>query len=349
MSQSTDSIVRVGIAGLGRAGWNIHAATLEPLADRYKVVAACDPDAGRQKEAGARFGCRTHAEFGRMLADEDIQLVVVAVPSQLHAEYSVAAMKAGKHVLVEKPMAAKLSDADRMVEVARETGRVLTVNQNSRNKASFLKVHEIVESGVLGRILQIRMAFHRFSRRWDWQTLTEFGGGILNNQGAHVVDRALLLLGDAEPQVFCRMERTPLYSGDAESHVKIILQGNSGPVIDIELTTACAYPQDSWHIMGTQGGLAGTEQILRWKYFEPDSLPPRPVDRRPTPDRTYNSEDLAWREETFDCSIDNDPGYRKVYVDLYASLREDAPLAITPQSVRRQIAVIDKCHQLGGI
>lgn len=349
MNQSTDSIVRVGIAGLGRAGWNIHARTLEPSADKWQVVAVCDPDAGRQQEAAARFGCRAYSALDRMLADEDIELVVVAVPSQLHAEYSIAAMEAGKHVIVEKPMAGKLSDVDKMIEVASETGRILTVNQNSRHKPSFVKVCEVIDSGVLGRILQIRMAFHRFSRRWDWQTLREFDGGILNNQGAHVVDRALLLLGDVEPQVLCRMERTPLYSGDAESHVKILLLGDSGPVIDIELTTACAYPQDSWHIMGTQGGLTGTEQMLLWRYFEPASLPPRPVDRRPTPDRSYNREDTPWREETFDCSADGDPGYGKVYADLYASLREDAPLAITPQSVRRQIAVIQKCHELGGI
>jgi predicted dehydrogenase len=223
------------------------------------------------------------------------------------------------------------------------------VNQNSRNKPSFLRVQEIVESGVLGRVLQIRMAFQRFSRRWDWQTLREFAGGLLNNQGAHIVDRALLLLGDVEPQVFCRMERTPLYAGDAESHVKIILQGDTGPMIDIELTTACAYPQESWHIMGTQGGLTGTEQTLRWKYFDPASLAPRPLDRQPTPDRSYNREDLPWREETFDCSADADSGYRKVYMDLHAALRREAPLAITPESVRRQIAVIDKCHELGGI
>jgi predicted dehydrogenase len=349
MSQHSASIVPVGIAGLGRAGWNIHADTIAPLTGQYKIVAVSDSDVERQREAQNRFGCRAYSKFSDMLKDGEIELMVIAVPSHLHADYSIQAMQAGSHVLVEKPMADRLSDADRMIEVARETGRLLTVNQNYRNTPAFLKVREVIESGKLGRIVMIRIAWHGFSRRWDWQTLKEFGGGQLNNAGAHVVDRALLLLGDAEPEVFCHMERTPLYAGDAESHVKIILKPDNGPMIDIELTSACAYPQDEWLVMGTQGGLTGSAQKLRWKYFDPQRLPPRPVSRQPTPDRSYNSEELPWQEETCDLSAASNWGYDKVYLDLHATLRQGQPLAITPESVRRQIAVLERCRELSAV
>jgi scyllo-inositol 2-dehydrogenase (NADP+) len=350
MNHDSGSIVPVGIAGLGRAGWHIHADTLAQMTDKYSIVAACDPDTGRQQEARDRFGCRTYSEFADVLGDDEVELVVVAVPSHLHADYSIEAMNAGKHVLVEKPMADSVSDVDRMIAASRETGRILTVNQNYRNMPDFLKVREVIESGKLGRIILVRIAWHDFSRRWDWQTLKEFGGGQLNNAGAHAIDRALLLLGDdVEPEVLCHMEQTPLYSGDAESHVKIILQTDNGPMIDIELTNACAYPQEEWLVMGTQGGLSGTSPRLCWKYFDPELVPPRPVSREPTPDRSYNREELPWREETCDVSAEHNPGYRKVYLDLYATLRRGEPLAITPESVRRQIAVLDRCRELSPV
>ncbi len=345
MVKNEDSgIVRVGVAGLGCSGWGIHARAIEPLGDRFRIVAVSDPDTGRQQEARERFGCRAYGEFDGLVSDGEVELLVVASPSHLHADHAISAMRAGKHVLVEKPMAESLADVDRMIAAAHEAGRLLTVNQNYRNMPGFLKVCEVIDSGKLGRIVQIRIAWHGFSRRWDWQTLREFGGGQLNNAGAHVVDRALLLLGDMDPEVFCRMEQTPLYSGDAESHVKIILQAKGRPLIDIELTSACAYGQNEWLVMGTQGGLTGTASSLSWKYYDPQAAPPRPVSRVPTPDRSYNHEELPWQEETWKLAGDGDYGYRKVWLDLYAALRQGQPLAITAESVRRQIAVLDKCR-----
>ncbi|MCC7354416.1 MAG: Gfo/Idh/MocA family oxidoreductase [Anaerolineae bacterium] len=339
--------MRVGIAGLGRAGWGIHAETIARLPEMFRVVAVSDPDASRQQEARARFDCRAYGEYGDLVKDAGVELIVMAVPSQLHADYAVAALENGQNVLVEKPMANSLADVERMIAAARAGGRILTVNQNYRNMPVFLKVREIVASGMLGRIVMIRIAWHNFARRWDWQTLKEFSGGQLNNAGAHFVDLALLLLGDGvEPSVFCHMERTPVYSGDAESHAKIVLHAPGRPLVDIELTSVCAYAQDQWLVMGTQGGLTGNGKALRWKYFDPQALPPRPVDRTPTPDRSYNREQLPWVEVCYEVAMDDDPhGYVKTYRDLYGSLKEGKPLAITAESVRRQIAILDQCRE----
>jgi predicted dehydrogenase len=234
-----------------------------------------------------------------------------------------------------------------MIQTAEESGRILTVNQNYRYTPDFVTIQEVIASGKLGRIILIRMAWHSFSRRWDWQTIKETGGGQLNNAGAHAVDRALLLLGDAEPEVFCHSECTPLYAGDAESHVKIVLCTDDGPMIDIELTSTCAYPQEEWLIMGTQGGLSGSASCLRWRYFDPDQLPVRVACRESTPSRTYNKEELPWREVACDLSADPGAGHRKVYLKLYSTLRGGKPLAITAQSVRRQIAVLEECREQG--
>jgi scyllo-inositol 2-dehydrogenase (NADP+) len=343
------SQIKVGIAGLGRSGWGIHARAIADLPDLFTVVAVCDPDPTRQAEAQERFGCRAYDACAPLRADDQVELVVVATPSHLHLDDTVLTLRAGKHVLVEKPMGRSLAEVDAMMATAQATGQILTVNQNYRYAADFLKIKEIIASGVLGRVLQIRIAVHQFTRRWDWQTLQEFGGGILNNHGAHVVDFATLLMDDPEPRVFCHMEATPLYAGDADSHVKIILQPQSGPLFDIELTHACAYPQERWLVMGTQGSLVSDRTTVRWKYFEPDEVSPLVLDTHPTPDRSYNREALPWHEETV--QLDNDFGaeMQQLYRDLYAAVRGSAPLAITAESVRRQVAILEKCRALSPI
>ena len=350
MNGRPDGPIAVGIAGLGRSGWRIHVPTLEALPDAYRIAAVSDPSAERRGEAEQRLGCPAHADFQSMLADDRIELVVLATPSHLHADQASEAMRAGKHVIVEKPFAPDLASADRMLAAARETGRVLTGSQNYRYVGDFLKIREVVESGKLGRILSIRIAWHWFRRRWDWQTLKEFGGGSLNNDGSHVIDQALLFLGEAEPEVFCHMERTPLNSGDADDHVKVILRAPGAPFIDMEFSNACAYPQDMWLVMGTQGGLTGTHTQLRWRYVDPALLPARPVSREPTPDRSYNREELPWVEETSDLSReDHTASNKRLYGDLHRGLRQGAPLAVTAASIRRQIAVLERCRELSPV
>ncbi len=346
MSIESDRIVHAGIVGLGRSGWNIHAHTMARFPDRFKVVAVCDPDARRQQEARDRFACRAYSDFVDILQDSVVELMVVASPSQLHADYAIRAMQAGKKVIVEKPMATSLAEVDRMIATSRATGQLLTVFQNYRYSGDFLKAREVMNSGKLGRIVEVRFAWHGFYRRWDWQTLKEYGGGQLNIVASHVVDRALVLLGDQEPKVWCHAEQTPLWAGDAESHVKIILEAKDAPLIDIEITCCAAYPQERWTVMGTQGGLAGTIDKLRWRYLDPRLLVPRPLTREPIPDRTYfGLEHLPWIEESCDLAEDGDNAEARYYLDLYHCLREGGALPVTPESVRREIAVLDECRR----
>ena len=345
MTAQVNEPIGVGIAGLGRSGWGIHARLLEPLKERYRVVAACDIDGARGQEMTARFGCRAYQDYAALLGDAEVELVVVSLPSYLHPSHSILALQAGKHVVCEKPMAVRVSDADAMIAAANKSGKVLTIFQNRRYHADFLKVREVIASGKLGRIVMIRFAWDSFGRRWDWQTLRSYDGGSLNNTGPHALDQALLLFGDQEPQIFADLQRT-VASGDADDHDKVIFYGPGAPTIDIEISSICAYPQEPWLVLGTQGTLTGSFRSLRWKYFDPATIPPRPVDTRPTPDRSYNREDLPWQEETWDVSEFKGPGDPGFYLDLYETIRHGAPLVVTPESVRRQAVVLEQCHKL---
>jgi scyllo-inositol 2-dehydrogenase (NADP+) len=334
--------VKVGIAGLGRSGWGNHAEAFERLKDKFEVAAAFDPLGDRRQQAVERFGCKAYADFDSLIHDSDIELVVVATPSYLHATQSIKALKAAKGVVCEKPMAMNLAEADNMIKTAKETGSLLTVFQNRRYENDFQKVMEIIHSGKLGRVFLIKICNHSFGRRWDWQTLRRFGGGELLNNGPHVIDQALQLLGPATPKIFCDMQRT-LTLGDAEDHIKIVLKAPDSPIVDLELTRGCAYPRDRWLVMGTQGGLVGTTSSLMWKYFNSDELPRREVETEPTPNRSYNWEEIPWKEEVWEGEAEYIKLVMAFYEDLYETLRHGKPLRITPESARRVMWLIEQC------
>ena len=336
--------IRVGIAGLGRSGWGIHARLIEPLDDLYEVVAVVDRLDSRRQEAAERFACRTFGDLSSMLQDGEVELVVNSLTSNLHPSGSVEALLAGKHVVCEKPMAARVADADKMIDAAERSNRVLAVFQNYRYDPDFRQVQQVIASGKLGRIVTIRLAWQGFGRRWDWQTLLKYDGGSLNNTGPHMLDCALQLFGPGKPEVFCHLERT-LTLGDAEDHAKLVFHGPNAPMMDLEITSVCAYPQEPWLVMGTHGTLAGSRRDLRWKYLDPAQLDPRQVDERPTPDRSYNREEIEWVEETWDRSEYTGPGHTGFYLDLYETIRNGKPLFITPESVRRQVEVLEECHR----
>lgn len=340
--------ISVGIAGLGRSGWDIHALLLEALETKYEIAAVFDKDPARMREAQEKFGCESYHTYQALLKNKNVELVVVAMPSHLHAKYSIDAINAGKDVVCEKPMATTLKDADRMIATAKRKKRILSIFQNRRYSPDFRTVQKVINTGVLGRIVHVRMAWHGFGRRWDWQTLKKYGGGTLNNACPHAIDHALVIFGESRPKVFCLRDRT-LTLGDADDHVKIILYGENAPTVEVEVTSACTYGQDSWLVMGTHGGLSGTSTSLKWKYFKPKDLPKRIVDERPTPDRSYNMETIPFIEKSWDIGNDKSPGQKGFYLDLYNTIRNGTPLVITSQSVRRQMLVMEQCRQMAPV
>jgi predicted dehydrogenase len=343
---NSDNIIRVGIAGLGRSGWNIHAKHLRELPAQFCITAVTDAMQSRLTEAKSELGCNVYTDFDAMLADDSVDLVVVATPNPLHTAHAIAAMQAGKHAVCEKPFALNVADADRAIAASKATGKILAPFQNRRFEPHFLKVKEILDSDALGRVLQIRMTWHGFSRRWDWQTLKQYGGGLLNNNGAHLIDQALTLLNDNEPEMFVDLKQG-LSSGDTEDHVKVIFRNHAGLTIDVELTSVSAYEQDRWHICGTNGGLIGNTSKLQWKTVDWTTMPARPVERDThVSDRTYNRDEIQWAEHHWQ-EPENAPNVATAFYDnLHQALTQNKPLFVTPQSVRQQIRILNRCHEL---
>jgi len=353
-----DKPITVGIAGLGRSGWGIHARAIGAIPDRFRVVAVADEIPERLQESATALGCRAHAGIDALVADPEVELVVVSTYNHLHADHARRALTAGKHVLCEKPFGLTTRDVDDMIAAARAAGRIVAPFQQRRYEKDFLKVKEVIDSGVLGEIVHIRITWHAFKRRWDWQTIRQRAGGALNNNGPHPLDHAMTLFGEGEPGVWAEARRC-LCAGEAEDHLKVILYGEGRPTVEFELTDVWAYPQDRWTVAGTRGGLRGNERKLEWKWVDFEALPPRPLDLRPTPDRSYNNEKLPWQTAAWEPEgrvqaggAGAAPPQQAVlayYGDLYRTIREGAPLAVTPESARRRVAVMEKIRRQAGI
>lgn len=331
------------MVGLGRAGWKIHVSTLRTVPARYRLVAVVDPDAGRREEAAATLSCRAHADLESVLEDDSVELVVVASPSHLHTKHVLAAIDAGKHVVCEKPFALCLEDSDLMIEAAEAAGIVLAPFHNRRYEPHYRKVLEVMNSGALGEVLNVRLCWHRFSRRWDWQAMRRYGGGALYNNGAHLIDQALEMFDDPEPELFVDLRRG-LSLGDAEEHMKLVLRPSSGPTLDIEFTNACAYEQDRWHVMGTGGGLRGTTEEVEWRTVDWAEMPERRIDSGPAEGRLYPLESVPWQTYSWRHSPQSPSPYELLYDDVHSAIRSGTALLVTPQSARRYVRLLDRCR-----
>ncbi len=339
--------IRVGILGLGRSGYSIHCKAFVALSEHYDIVAVADLDAARLAATAVELGVVGYDSIEELAADENIELIVVSSYNRDHAKNAIAALEAGKHVVCEKPFGLSVAEVDAMIAAATASGKLVVPFQNRRYEDSYVKVKEILASGVLGKIVHIRIAQHGFGRRWDWQTLSEFGGGQLHNNGPHILDQALGLyeavgVDDVESlEVWSDLRKT-LSSGDTADHVRATIRHPDAFTLDIEFAATCPYPQDKWLVMGTAGGLRGTTNKLEWKWVDWSAHPERPVECASTPDRSYNREDLQWQSASCECVENFEALQGAFYEGLWGVLRDGGVLAVTPESVRKRIRLLER-------
>ncbi len=339
----TNTPIKVVIAGLGRAGWDIHWRQLLKGHPAYRVVGAVEPVAARLAEAKAEIGCRTYPSFDAFLADPVGELIVIATPSGGHGPEALACLERGLHVAADKPMCQDVAEADAMIALARARDLALTCFHPYRFDPAFQAIRAVVRSGRLGRLVEIKCPRTGFFRRNDWVMRKARGGGMHNVWGAHAVDQCLQLAGSPVRDIFSDLQRT-VTPGDADDHCKIIIRCDNGALIDVEVSNCVAMPQSEWLIAGTCGGLTSSAEGVRVKWFDPRVAPPIAMQEGPAAGRRYDNDDiLPWQEETIRLSPGR--GWVEFYDNLASTIREGAPLVITPESARETIAVLETCRR----
>ncbi|MBQ3079427.1 MAG: Gfo/Idh/MocA family oxidoreductase [Clostridia bacterium] len=346
--------LNVAIIGQGRSGYAIHGKHFLNDTERFQVKYVVDALKERREKAEKVFGCQTFECYEALFdKKDDIDVVVNASFSMDHYPITLALLKKGFNVVSEKPFAYSPEQAEEMIQASEESGAMLAPFQQSRLAPYFLKVREVIDSGKLGRIVAVNIAFSGFARRWDWQTIQDNVAGSLYNTGPHPVDQALTLLGGDEiPEIFCKMDRATTF-GDAEDYIKLIMTLPGRPLVDLEISSSNAYPWGTYNVQGTNGGLWGTLSEMKWRWFDEKQAPEQKLIRTPlsTPEGepAYCSEKLPWQEDEWKAGEGENAFVGAVeafYTNIYNHILSGEPLKVQPKEVARQIAVIRKCHEL---
>lgn len=198
--------VILGIVGLGKSAEVFQVPGLKQVED-IRVVAASDIDEDRLKRFADRFGIEHRfVDYHEMLNHNDIDAIAILTPTRFHADMAIAAMTAGKHVFIDKPLALNIPECERLISQAVHTpGKVVTVGFNLRWHRLVRKALQIVQSGVLGEIKAIRSTYthwHPGDTTQVWHRTREEGGGVLFNEAVHHFDLWRLFLGSEVKEIF---------------------------------------------------------------------------------------------------------------------------------------------------
>jgi scyllo-inositol 2-dehydrogenase (NADP+) len=192
-------MVRVGLIGFGLAGQAFHAPVIRGVEG---MELACILER-RTDNAKKRYpDVRVARSLDEMLSDKTIGLMVVATPNDSHFSYTKSCLEAGRDVVVDKPFTPTMAEAEQLVRIAKEHGRLLTVYQDRRWDGAFLTVKKLVETGALGTVVEYEARFDRFrldAKPGAWREKSDFpAAGVLWDLGPHLIDGALVLFGEPE-------------------------------------------------------------------------------------------------------------------------------------------------------
>ena len=195
------NLVVVGYGGMG--GWHTQHAL---KSDVVSLAGIYDIDPQKSELARSR-GIFAYDSLEDVLNDEKVDLITVAIPNDSHLDVVVKALKAGKNVICEKPVAMDSVELDEMIKAAEESGKIFSVHQNRRFDVDFLAMKQIKESGELGSIINIESRIHG-SRGIpsDWRGEKEHGGGMLLDWGVHLIDQLLQILDEKIEKINCTFD-----------------------------------------------------------------------------------------------------------------------------------------------
>ncbi|TVR55707.1 MAG: gfo/Idh/MocA family oxidoreductase [Spirochaetaceae bacterium] len=273
-----ESKIRVGVIGAGFIG-RVHLDTFGKMPN-VELAGICDAVPGAATAAATAHGVRhVFSEPAEMIGSEEIDVIVVAVPNRFHTDLAVAALDAGKHVLLEKPMAIDGTAARRIVEAQKSSRRTLMVAHQMRWSAMAREAKRQVETGELGKVYNGKAVMMRRKAIPGWGSWftrkSESGGGPLIDIGVHMLDLGMWLMGSPKPiSVFGSVYAefgpekrgtgrwgTPDWNGvfDVEDLATALIKLDTGATLSLEVSWAVNTDSDSGHqihLMGTEGGLS---------------------------------------------------------------------------------------------
>ena len=282
-----------------------------------KLVAVCDIVEDRARETGERMGVPYYTDMDEMMKAESVDVVTVLTPSGMHAEHVLRLAPYGKHLVVEKPMALQIEDADAMIQACDQYGCRLFVVKQNRFNIPVMKLREALDDGRFGKLVlgTVRVRWCRNQSYYDqdsWRGTWAGDGGVLSNQASHHVDLLEWMMGEVE-SVFAK-STTALVNIEAEDTAVVVLKFRNGALGIIEATTATR-PKDlegSISILGEEGtvevGGFAVNKMLVWNFTKTQEGDQDVLEKySENPPNVYGYGHQAYYEHVVDCILNKVP------------------------------------------
>lgn len=329
-----------GVIGCGRIAPK-HTESIMAIPEA-ELIAVCDIVPERADDFAHRYNAEKYLDYKELLQRDDIDVVTIATPSGSHAEIGIAAARAGKHVMVEKPMAMTLAEADLLIRTCHEHGVKLAVIHQNRFNKSIKTLRRALEAGRFGKLTH-GQATVRWNRNQDYYTQAPWrgtrlqDGGVLMNQSIHNIDLLQWMMGPVE-SVF-GYTATVLRAIEMEDVAGAVLKFANGSIGLIEAATTI-YPkniEETLNIFGETGsaviGGIAVNRVEVWEF--PDSE--------------------AEKKEIFAAQESDPPsvygfGHREIIEDMIKAVKTGAPPAVPGEEGRKALEIIlaiYRCQQTG--
>ncbi len=340
--RTTAPPVRVGLLGYGAIGHE-HSRAVRAV-DGLELTAVCDVSAARREAATtAAPGIATEADGADLLARDDVDLVVVSTPPSTHAAWALRAVRAGKHVLVEKPFAIATADADDVLAEADAGDRLAVVYQNRRFDPDHLAVRRAVRDGSLGEVFHVETFVGGYGHPCNlWHSDEGVSGGAFYDWGAHVLDQVLDIVATDIEHVTAAAHKRRWFDVTNADHSRVTVRFVDGTEAEFVHSDLAAALKPRWYVLGTDGALVGhwrTEKVvsrndigtLEEDVLAPADSPPlldlHAADGSVTRLATPGSEPYAFHRELAD------------------RLRLGLPMTVTAAQSRRVLSVMEAARR----
>ena len=313
--------LKAGVIGYGKS-FKMGKHHLESMRDAagFEIVAVCDLVEARLEEARVEFpGIQTYRSSARMLSKSGVDLVTVITEHNAHAKLALECLKAGHHVITEKPFCISIKEADAMIAAAKKNRRMLSVFHNRRWDGDYMAIKDTIARGLIGDVFQIEVAMGGYNHpSYWWRSDKRISGGAFYDWGAHVVDWTLGLVPAKVVEVCGHFQfKRTWHDVTNEDHCSTVVRFSNGCSAHIELSHLAAIGKPRWRILGTLGAILdkndGKFEVVSYK------------------DGPCLKSEVAYFKSDWH-------GY---YRNVADRLLLGEPLAVTPESARRVIALIE--------
>ena len=334
---------KMGIFGFGGIA-KFHCKLINTKIPQITVKGAYDINPEKNGDI-EEYGLHIYPDAESLLADPEIDLILIATPNNFHKDYAIRSMRAGKHVLCEKPCMLSLEDLDEVLAVAKETGKLFTVHQNRRWDRDYLLIKRVLEEGTIGKpfFIESRVNGAR-GVPGDWRCAKEAGGGMMYDWGVHLIDQILQLFECPITELYCQMFN--LKYAEVDDNFKLFLKFENETCVTIEIGTFHFISSPRWLVHCDGGSMRVADwgsgvDIVRELDTEMD-WKESVIYTAAGPTRTMAARPADSTEESH-IDIDEHKSNFKLYEMLVEAMEtgDYTKAAVQPEEIRRSTKVME--------